>query len=184
MDPAKSMLPLKTTAPNKGQTLPHHLWLKSVLHDIHSIRTRTKALRRIAKRASMTPDATLDHLLHPGSPHNSLWLRVSNPITLKTITSPPIRHMGTLTLAPTSEGEEEDNPPPDLLSQISACFKAHRRVTRLLLKHARIQRRITFGKKLLQLFFTKPKFVLKYILRTGDAEENPQHLRSIGLLWL
>ncbi len=113
---AKFMLPLKATAPNKGQTLPQHLWPESVLHDIHSIRAKTKALRRIVKLACTTPDNALEHLMNPETPHNNLWLRVTNPITLRTITSPPIRHLDTLTLTPVPEDEEDGNPPPVLLN--------------------------------------------------------------------
>ena len=46
MDMATTMFPLKATTPCKGQTLLHHLWSNSVLHDIYAIRNRTKALRR------------------------------------------------------------------------------------------------------------------------------------------
>ena len=48
MDLATTMFPLKADTPAKSQTLPHHLWPKSVLHDVYAIRTRTKALRRMA----------------------------------------------------------------------------------------------------------------------------------------
>ena len=54
MHMATTMFPLKAATPDKGQTLPHHLWPKSVLHDVYALRTRTKALRRLAAEAART----------------------------------------------------------------------------------------------------------------------------------
>ena len=56
---ATTMFQLKAGTPNKGQTFPHHLWPTAVLHDVHSIRKRTKALRRLAALAAATPLLTL-----------------------------------------------------------------------------------------------------------------------------
>jgi hypothetical protein len=54
------MFQLKAGTPNKGQTLPHHIWPKAVLHDVHTIRKRTnKALRFLAALAVATPLLTL-----------------------------------------------------------------------------------------------------------------------------
>ena len=72
MDLAKTMLPLKATAPKKGQTLPHHLWPKSVLHDVYALRTRTKALRRLAAEAAATPLLTMESIYTAESPHHHL----------------------------------------------------------------------------------------------------------------
>ncbi len=88
MDMAKTMSPLKATAPNKGQTLPHYLWPKSVLHDVHTIRIRTKALRRLAALVAATPGCGMELLSDTKSPHHKLWLRVTNSLTLRTVTSP------------------------------------------------------------------------------------------------
>ncbi len=54
-----TMFQLKACTPHKGQTLPHHLWPKAVLHEVHTIRKRTKALRRLATLAAATPLLTL-----------------------------------------------------------------------------------------------------------------------------
>ena len=72
MDLATTMFPLKASTPDKGQTLPHHLWPKSVLHDVHAIRHRTKALRRIAALIASTPSLDDDTLSDPDSPYHKL----------------------------------------------------------------------------------------------------------------
>ncbi len=59
---------------------------------------------------------------------------------------------------------------------MSTCFKSHRRTTRILLKHARNQRRLKYGKALLRMFLKKPKVALQSILRTVVEEENSQPL--------
>ncbi len=82
------------------------------------------------------------------SSHHSLWLRVTNPLTLRTETSPAIRNLEALRLAdPQDEEETEDDDTlsPDMTSRLAACFEAHRRTTRLLLKHARTQRKLKYG---------------------------------------
>ncbi len=59
---ATTMFQLKAGTPNKGQTLPRHLWPKAVLHDVHTIHKRTKALRRIAALAAAKPPLTLESI--------------------------------------------------------------------------------------------------------------------------
>ena len=139
MDLATTMFPLKASTPDKGQTLPHHLWPKSVLHDVHAIRHRTKALRRIATLIASTPSLDDDTLSDPDSPYHKLWLRVTTPLTLRTETSPPIRHQEALSLQDIPDDKEGDTLPPNLDSRLRTCFKAQRHTTRLLLKHARNQ---------------------------------------------
>jgi hypothetical protein len=105
-------------------------------------------------------------------PRHSLWLRVTNPLTLRTEASPPIRNLEALMLADPQdeeEAEDDDTLSPDMTSRLAACFKAHRRTTRLLLKHARIQRKIKYGQTLLRMFVKKPKVALQTILRTSVA---------------
>jgi hypothetical protein len=46
----------------------------------------------------------------------------------------------------------------------------------MLLKHARNQRKIKYGKALLRMFFKNPKVALQSILRTAAEAENTQHL--------
>ncbi len=114
MDTAKTMFPLKATAPSKRQTLLLHLWPKSVLHDVYTIRNRTKALRLLATLVAATPGCGMEFISVTDSPHHKLWLRVTNPLTLRTMTSPPIRNIDALSL--THAPVEEDDTPlsPDL----------------------------------------------------------------------
>jgi hypothetical protein len=143
-----------------GQTLLHHLWSKSVLHEIHVIRYRTKALSRLATLVAATPDPKREPLSDEVSPHHKLWTRVTIPLILRTVTSPPIRNMEALSISRTPVEEDEPTPASDLQSRLNACFKAHRRTTRLLLKHARNQRRLNYGKALLRMFIKIPKVAL------------------------
>jgi hypothetical protein len=91
MHMATTMFPLKASTPCKGQTLFHHLWPKSVLHDVYGIRNRTKALRRLAPLAATTPHLTLETISDRESPHRHMWLKVANALTLRTIAPPPPR---------------------------------------------------------------------------------------------
>ena len=183
MPMATAMFPLKASTPCKGKILPHHLWPKSVLHDIHVIHHRAKALRRFAKLVAMTSVSREEPPSNAESPHHNLWTRVSNPLTLKTTTSPPIRNLEALSLSYTLDEGDDSTPEPDLQSRINACFKAHRRTTRLLLKHARNQRRLKYGKALLRMFIKNPKVALQSILRTvarrGDSQPLPTNLSII-----
>jgi hypothetical protein len=189
MDLATTMFPLKAGTPAKGQTLPHHLWPKSVLHDVYAIRTRAKALRRMAALVATTPNLTMDSLSDTESPHHSLWLRVTNPLILRTAASPPIRNLEALSLADSPDAEDDedtDTPSHDITNRLTACFKAQRRTTRLLLKHARNQRRLKYGQSLLRMFFKKPRVALQSILRTTaavkaqDSQPLPTNLSIIG----
>ncbi len=67
---ATTMFPLKSATPNKGQTLPYHLWPTAILHDVHSIRKRTKALRRLAALAASTPLLTME-FISTQNPHTT-----------------------------------------------------------------------------------------------------------------
>jgi hypothetical protein len=72
MNIATTMFPLKATTPCNGQTLPHHLWPKSVLHDIHAICNRTKAIRCLVTSMAATPDPEMETLIDAESPHHKL----------------------------------------------------------------------------------------------------------------
>ena len=89
---------------------------------------------------------------------------------------PPIRTLETLILTDVTVEEDDATPSPDLNNRINACFKAHRRTTRILLKHARNQRRLKYGKALLRMFLKKPRVALQSILRTAAEKENIQPL--------
>jgi hypothetical protein len=108
MDLATTMFPLKASTPDKRQTRPHHLWPKSVLHDIHAIRNRTKALRRIAALVASHPDRAEDTFSDSESPHHKLWLRVTTPLTLRTEAHPPIRNQEALSLLVIPSDEDDD----------------------------------------------------------------------------
>jgi hypothetical protein len=76
------LFPLKVGTLCKGQTLPHHLWPKSVMDDVYAISNHTKALRRLAALAAITPYLTLETQSDTEFPHHHLRLRVTNPLTL------------------------------------------------------------------------------------------------------
>jgi len=99
MDMATTMFPLKATIPCKGQTLPHHLWPKSALHDIHAIRSGVKALCRLVAMMAATPDPERVPLSDEASPRHKLWTRVTNPLILRAVASPPIRNLEALSLS-------------------------------------------------------------------------------------
>jgi hypothetical protein len=88
MHMATTMFELKAGTSNKGQTLPHHLWPKAVLHDVHSLHKRTKAFRRLAALAAATSLLTFEYISNTKSPHHQLWLMVTTPLTLRTVTFP------------------------------------------------------------------------------------------------
>jgi hypothetical protein len=67
-----AMFPLKASNPCKEKILPHHLWPVSVLHDIHAIRHRTKAIRRLAKLVATTPAPEEEPPSDAASPHHNL----------------------------------------------------------------------------------------------------------------
>ena len=114
MSMAMDMFPLKASTPCKGNILPYHLWPKSVLHDIHTIRHRTKALRRLAKLMATTVASGEEPPSDVESPHHILWTKVSNPLTLKTATSPPIRNLEALSLSYAPDEGGDSAPDPDL----------------------------------------------------------------------
>jgi hypothetical protein len=60
MHMATTMFPLKAFTPCKGQSIPHYLWPKSVLHDVYAIRNRIKALRHLASLAAAMPRLTME----------------------------------------------------------------------------------------------------------------------------
>jgi hypothetical protein len=169
-----TMFQLIAGTPNKRQTLLHHLWPKAVLHSVHTIRKRTKALRRLASLAAATPLLTLESISNTESPHRRLWLKVTTPVTLQTVASPPIRKLEELILKDVPDDDNDTTPSPDLNNCVNACFKAHKQTTRLLLKYARNQRRLKYGKVLLRVFLKKPKVALQSILRTAAEDENTQ----------
>ncbi len=110
------------------------------------------------------------------SPHHHHWLRVNTPLILRTKASPPIRNLETLILTDVPEEDDDTPPSTDLITRINACFKARRRTTCLLLKHARNQRRLKYGKALLRMFLNKTRVALQSILRTAAEEENTHPL--------
>ena len=114
------MFQLKASTPNKEQTLPHHLWPKAVLHDVHTIRKRTKALRRIAALAAATPLLTSESISNTESPHHQLWLMVNTPLNLRTVASPPIRNLEALILIDVPDDDDDTTPSPYLNNCVNA----------------------------------------------------------------
>ena len=113
------MFPLKAGTPDKVQTLPRHLWPKAVLHDVHTIRELTKAVSRLAALATATPLLTLETISDTESPHRKLWLRVTTPLTLRTVAFPPIRNLEALTLTDPLDDDDDTTPSPDLNNRVS-----------------------------------------------------------------
>jgi len=169
-------VPTKSKHPKQGQTLPHHLWLKSVLYNVHSIRKCTKALRRLAALVAATTLLTSESITNTESPHHQLWLMVTTPLTLRTVASPLIWNLEALSLTDVRHDDDDATSSPNLTNRVNVCFKAHMRATRLLLKHVRNKRRLEYGKPLLRMFLKKPKVALQSILRTEVKEENTQPL--------
>jgi len=164
MHMSTTMFPLKAATPGKGQMIPHHLWPRSALHDVHTFRKRTKALRRLAALVAAAPLHTLETLSDTESPRHKLWLRVTTSRTLRTVASLPIRSLEALTITDPQDDDDDSTSPPDinvddtipatdLNSRLNICFKVHRRTTRLLIKHACNRRRLKYGKALLRMFF-------------------------------
>ena len=89
---------------------------------------------------------------------------------------PPIRNLEALIFTTVPDEDDDTTPSQDLNNRINACFKSHRRTTRLLLKHARNQRRLTYGEALLRMFLKKPMVALQSILRTAAEKENTQSI--------
>ena len=63
----------------------------------------------------------------------------------------PIWNLEALSLKYVIGDDDDTTPSPYLNNRVNACFKAHWRTTRLLLKHARNQRRLKYGKALLRM---------------------------------
>jgi len=109
------------------------------------------------------------------SPYHHYLTRVNNPFTLRTSVSPPIRNLESLRLTLSPMECDDTTSVVHLQSCLRACFKAHIRTIRFLLKHVRNQRRVKYGKALLRVFITKPKVALQSILRkvTEKADSQP-----------
>ncbi len=71
------------------------------MHDVYAIRNRTKALRRLATLVAATLGCGMETFSDTKSPHHKLWSRVTNLLTLRTVTSPPIQNLDVLSLAHT-----------------------------------------------------------------------------------
>ena len=117
---ATTMFPLKSATPNKGQTLPYHLWPTAILHDVHPIRKRTKALRRLAALAASTPLLTMEFISNTESPHQQLWLMVTTPLILRTVASPLIRNLEALSLTDVPDDDGDTTTSPDLTNRVNS----------------------------------------------------------------
>ena len=145
------MFPQKTHAtPSKG-TLPRHLWLKSVRHDVSNIRRRAKAIRRLIKHETKPPAGSEDEP-PTEDPSLPLWSSVATPLSLRTVLGPPPKNLDT-----SGVFVRPDPLPMGTATLLAAhdCFKILRRATRLLIRHARNFRRLKYGKALLRMFVKK-----------------------------
>ncbi len=111
----------KPAAPIRG-TLPQHIWLKSVRHDVDKIRRRVKTLRRMTNLATRSPEGTIPDT----SPHIPLWQEVNTPVPLCTDLSPTPRDLASLGLLHHDDLVTVEDTTP---SKIYTCFKSLRRVT-------------------------------------------------------
>jgi hypothetical protein len=129
----------------KTSALPHHLWPKSVRHDVDTIRQRVKTLRRLVSIVSRHPDK----LTSTTPTHAAIWAVVCTPVSLRTVLSSSPRNLPSLGLLKRHElyAKEETTQ-----SQFQTVFKGLRNVTRLLMRHAHNQRRARYGKALLRMF--------------------------------
>ncbi len=97
----------KPAAPKRG-TLPHHLWPKSVRHDVSRIRQRVKTIRRLASLAMRNLEATISDT----SSHIALWQEVNTSLPLRTNLSPPPRNLASLGLSHWKDLSTIDNTSP------------------------------------------------------------------------
>jgi hypothetical protein len=157
-------IPSKTGRSKEG-TLPHHLWPKSVHHDIDNIRRRLKILIRLASLTARDPEGVISDT----SSHLTLWQEVLTPLPLCTDLSPPPRDHASLDLLHREDLVIADDTSP---SKLQSSFKGLRRATRPLIRNARNLRRLRYGKALLCLFVKKPSAALKSILRTSEGKKD------------
>jgi len=104
----------------------------------------------------------------------SLWHGVNSQLTLRTEQSPPPRDLDSLRLL--HKKDLEINQDYSYLKILVANFKGLRRLTRLLIRHARNLRRLKYVKALLRMFVNRPSVALKYIVRSSERENDPPSL--------
>jgi hypothetical protein len=54
-----------------------------------------------------------------------MWLKVTTPVTLITLASPPIRNLEALILTDVLDDDDDEAQSLDLTNRVNACFKAH-----------------------------------------------------------
>jgi hypothetical protein len=155
MESATAIFPQKQVAPKRG-TLPHHLWPKSVRHDVKNTRRRLKTLQRLTSLATRIPEGNISTAFS----HIALWQEVNTPLPLRTDLSPPPRDLASLGLM---RREDQVKTNDTSLSNLQSCFKGLKRAIRLLIRHARNLRRLRYNKDMLRLFVKKPSAALKSI---------------------
>jgi len=173
------MFPHTTLATPSKDTLPRHLWPKSVRHDVSNLRRRAKAIRRLVKYETKRQVGSQNELL-PEDPSLPLWASVATPLSLKTALSPPPKsldtlgvlvRLNTLPMGTTSLHATQD------------CFTRLGKATRLLIRHARNFRRLKYGKALLRISVKNPSVALKFILRSAEeTTDNPTLPTDLSIL--
>jgi hypothetical protein len=148
--------PHKPPAKPGRDTIPRHLWPKSVKHDVSTIRRRAKSIRRLINQEMKAQRCSSPSEL-PSDPYPSLWSSVNNPLSLHTILNPPPKDMDCLWVLLRPETTPMDSA---TIQAAYGCFKGLRRATRLLIRHARNLRRLKYGKALLRLFAKNPSAAL------------------------
>ncbi len=121
-----------------------------------------KTLQRLTSTVVRhTEDITSDT-----SPHDAMWSEVNTSVPIRIDLSLPPRDYASFGILHGKNLVAGDDTTP---SQLQTTFKGMRRVTRILIRHARNLRLVRYGKALLRLFIKKPSVALKYILRTAEG---------------
>jgi hypothetical protein len=126
-----------------------------------------KNLRRQASLAARDPE----DIIFDNSPHIARWTELNTPVPIRMDLTPPPKGLASRGLLHREELVIFDD---ITLSKFQPCFQDLRRVTRILIRHARNLRRIRYGKTLIRLFIKKSSVALKSILfTTGGVTDTP-----------
>ena len=167
---AKATLPTHHTSTRTRYKSGETFWPRTIRHDLSTLRNRAKALRKLAKIESASPqprEELADELEPDTEMRDYLRSVLSDPPDLRTTLDTPLRDTDTLILVDNVPTEAEPDP-DDSKNAIQTCYQAHRLATRRTIRHARRLRSRKYGQSLLRLFTKKPKAALKAILKAAD----------------
>ena len=167
---AKATLPTHHTSIRTRYKSGETFWPRTIRHDLSTLRNRAKALRRLAKIESASPqprEELADELEPDTEMRDYLRSVLSDPPDIRTTLETPLRDTDTLILVGNVPTEAEPDPDDSKIA-IQTCYQAHRLATRRTIRHARRLRSRKYGQSLLRLFTKKPKAALKAILKAAD----------------